>query len=144
MKLRLLAPTAALPFAAVLTNGCNTMRVNSVEPAEPVGQREMVNDKRVLADQSLYNAVRVLGVNQATGAEGFLRIQVEVQNETRTAKAFTYRVEWYDQQGMLIDQATAPALPRTIESKEKVMITATAPTPTAKAFRVKFLEPKTK
>jgi uncharacterized protein YcfL len=144
MKPSHLLPAACLGLAALLTAGCNTQRVNSIEPAQPAGQREMVNDKRVLADQSLYNSVRLLGVNKAETPEGFLRIQVEVQNETRRAKAFTYRVEWFDGQGMMMESASTPAMPRTIESKETLVITAVAPTPTAKDFRIKFLEPKTK
>jgi uncharacterized protein YcfL len=144
MKPRQLLLAACLGFAVLLAAGCNTQRVNSIEPAQTTGQREMVNDKRVLADQSLHNSVRLLGVNKAETPEGFLRIQVEVQNETRRAKAFTYRVEWFDLQGMMMESASTPAMPRTIESRETVTITAIAPSPAAKDFRIKLLEPKTK
>jgi len=134
----------SLAAAALFGTGCNTTRVNTVEPAQPSSQRQMVSDKRVLADQSLNNRIRIVGVNTATGAEGFLKIQVEVENLTRRVASFTYRVEWMDSQGMLITLPTANATPRTIEAREVLAIQATAPTPTAKDFRIKFLEPVTR
>ena len=44
----------------------------------------------------------------------------------------------------LVDLPTAVARPRSIEAREIAAVTATAPTPRAKDFRIKFLEPKTK
>ena len=127
----------------VLT-GCRSTSVNTIEPASKSGQTQMISDQRVLTDQTLNNIVRLVGVNTATGAEGFLKIQVQMENRTRKARSFTYRVEWFDENGMLIDLPTAAARPRTIEAREVAVINATAPTPRAKDFRIKFLEPKTK
>lgn len=123
--------------------GCRSTSVNTVEPVSQVGQKQMISDQRVLTDQTLNNIVRIVGVNTATGEEGFLKIQVQVENRTRTARAFTYQVEWYDENGMIIESPIRVARPRTIEAREVVSITATAPTPRAKDFRIKFLEPKT-
>jgi len=131
----LLASTTAL---LVLT-GCTT--VNTLEPAQPVAQRDMVSDKRVITDTSLNRRVRILGVNQATGLGGFLKIQVEVQNMTSRHQNFTYRVEWFDENGMIINLPTYTAIPKSLEGKETISITATAPTERAKDFRIKFLEP---
>ena len=124
--------------------GCRSTSVNTLEPASQTGQTQMISDQRVLTDQTLNNIVRIVGVNTATGAEGFLKIQVQMENRTRKARSFTYRVEWFDENGMLIDLPTAVARPRTIEAREVAVINATAPTPRAKDFRIKFLEPKTK
>lgn len=125
----------------LLAAGCQSTRVNTVQPAQPVGNKQMISDERVLLDQSLNRAVNIVGVNAATGPEGFLKIQVEVENRTRSRKLFTYRVEWFDENGMLIELPTAHAQPRSLEGGERAMITATAPTPKAKDFRIKFLEP---
>jgi uncharacterized protein YcfL len=124
---------------AVLLPGCTT--VNTVEPAQPVARRQMLPDKRVITDASLNRHVEIIGVNTATGPEGFLKIQVEVHNKTRSEQTFTYRVEWFDENGMIISLPTASATPRTIEGMETLAITATAPTDRAKDFRIKFLEP---
>lgn len=123
----------------LLLAACSSM--NTLEPAQPVAQRTMLADKRVITDTGLYNRVRILGVNTATGPAGFLKIQVEVENTTLSRQAFTYRVEWFDEQGMIINLPTTTAIPRTLEARETASITATAPTDRAKDFRIKFLEP---
>jgi uncharacterized protein YcfL len=131
---------ACLAAPAVLfPAGCTT--VNTVEPAQPTAQRQMLADKRVITDSTLNRHVAILGVNTATGPAGFLKIQVELQNTSSSPHAFTYRVEWFDENGMIINLPTAAAIPRTIEGKETLSITATAPTDKAKDFRIKFLEP---
>jgi len=135
---------ATLAAVIVLVAGCKSTSVNSVEPASPSGQTQMISDQRVLTDQTLNNIVRIIGVNTATGVEGFLKVQVQVENRTRKARSFTYQVEWFDENGMIIDSPTRVAMPRTIEAREVMAITATAPTPRAKDFRMKFLEPTTK
>ena len=129
-------------FACVgvtLFTGCKT--VNTIEPAQPVAERDMLSDKRVVTDSTLNRKVRVLGINQATGLGGFLKIQVELQNTTSRVQSFTYRVEWFDENGMIINLPTKTARPQTMEGKETISITATAPTDRAKDFRIKFIEP---
>lgn len=130
-----------LLLAFVAGAGCKSTQMNTVDPAQPANPREMISDKRVLKDQSLNKAVNVVGVNAAVGQEGFLKIQIEVENRTRSLKSFTYTVEWFDENGMLIELPTAHARPRSLEGGEIAAITATAPTPRAKDFRIKFLEP---
>ena|SRR3990172_7534515 len=119
--------------------GCGPT-MNTLEPAQSTAQRQMIADKRVITDTGLYSRVQILGVNTATGLAGFLKIQVEVENTTQSPQAFTYRIEWYDETGMIIPLPTTTAIPRTLQGRETASITATAPTPRAKDFRIKFLE----
>ena len=121
-------------------SGCKTT-VNTVEPAQPSAQKDMLPDKRVITDTSLNRRMRVLGVNTVTTPAGFLKIQMEVQNLTRSLKSCTYRIEWFDEHAMIINSVTAAALPLALEGGETKSITAIAPTPMAKDFRIKFLEP---
>jgi len=120
-------------------SGCKTT-VNTLEPGQPTAQREMLPDKRVITDASLNRRMRVLGVNSITTPAGFLKIQMEVQNLTSSLKSFTYRIEWFDEHAMIINSATATALPLSLEGRETKSVTALAPTPMAKDFRIKFLE----
>lgn len=129
---------------AGLLAGCRSTTVNTVEPAVPTAQRAMLADQRVQTDPSLAKAVRVVGLSTATDVEGFLKVQVEVQNTTRSRRQFTYRVQWFDPRGMIIDTPTAVATPRALEGRETAYITVTAPTPQARDFRILFLEPVTK
>jgi uncharacterized protein YcfL len=133
--------TLSLAAGAALLVACRTTSINTLEPAQPAVQREMISDKRVLADSSLRKHLRILGVNTATDTAGFLKIQVEAYNATRSLKTFTYRVEWFDERGMIISLPTAAAIPRSLEGRQTGYITATAPTERAKDFRISFLEP---
>ena len=130
---------AALAIALLAFAGCTT--VNTVQNAEPVGHKKPVADKRVITDDSLNRAVSVVGLNTAMGNGGFLQVQVEVQNTTRLQQAFTYRVEWYDEYSMLINLPTYTAIPVTLQGMEDTKLSITSPTPRAKDFRIKFLEP---
>jgi uncharacterized protein YcfL len=134
----LILPTLLLVLGGA---GCSSTKVNTLEPAQTTAQRNMLSDKRVLMDQSLSKSVSVIGVNTAQGSEGFLKIQVEVQNLTRKRRFFSYRVEWFDENGMLIELPSNVSHPRSIESKAIAVITATAPTPRARDFRIQFIEP---
>ena len=122
--------------------GCGTP-VNTVERAQPVGQRDMVDDKRILTDASLDIRARVVGVNQAMTQGGLLRVQVELMNQSRKPKEFKYHFEWFDQNGMQVNTpATAALIPAQIEGKESIFISSVAPTPACADFRLKLIRPK--
>jgi len=138
MKMNRLILLAGLTASAAFLPGCTT--TNTVENAQPVAQRQMMSDKRVTTDASLNRRVAILGVNTADTPAGFLRIQVQIQNTTRSVQAFTYRIEWFDENGMAISLPTNVSMPKTLEGKETSEIVVIAPTQRAKDFRIKFLE----
>ncbi len=127
-----------LAGAAALA-GCSTT-VNTVERAQPVGERAMISDKRIITDRSLDRAVRIVGLSEAQTPEGAIKVQVEVSNATRSMKSFSYKVEWFDANGVLVDTPATASITRQIEGKESLFITAVAPTATVKDFRFKFME----
>lgn len=138
MKLQNIAGLAMAVVGAGLLSGCSSNKVNTVERADPIGHRQMVNDKRIITDSSLNRAVRIVGVNEDLQNE-FLKIQVELLNTTRSVKNFSYLFEWYDSQGMQVAVPSAYTQ-RQVEGKESIFITSTAPTPKAKDFRLKLIE----
>jgi uncharacterized protein YcfL len=130
-----------LPLAATLiTAGCSSTSVNTVERAEPVARRDMMSDKRIITDRGLNRRVRILGVNQTTGPGGFLKVQVEVLNTTSGPETFNYRFEWFDENGNIIEVPSAAAISKQIEGKESVFLIGVAPKETAKDFRLKLIE----
>ena len=140
MKTNALFLTGAASGALMLcTLGCNSM--NTIENAQPVAQRQMISDKRMITDPWLHDRVQPIGINTATGPGGFLKIQVEVLNTTSHRTSFTYRIEWFDENGMIVNLPTGAAIPRSLEGGETASITATAPTDRAKDFRIKLQEP---
>lgn len=138
MKILKLFGSASLCLTAGLAclTGCTT--VNTVERAQPVAERQMVADKRIITDAGLNRGVSIVGVNEATISTGFTKVQIELLNRTSSPYSFHYHFEWFDDKGMLI-QTTSSWIDRSIQGKETMAITAVAPTETAKDFRVKFL-----
>jgi len=118
--------------------GCKTS-VSSVENAQKTGQRQMVSDQRAITDKRLYNRVSIVGVNTATTPGGFLKVQVELLNTTRSPQQFSYRFEWFDADGMQITSLTTAEFPDQIQGGEDKFISSVAPTPACRDFRVKFI-----
>lgn len=130
---------AGLAVIALAVAGChNTM--NSVENAQKVGQRHMIADQRVVTDSGLSRAVSVVGVNTAMTPGGVLRVQVELLNRTKSLHPFTYQFEWFDANGMQVGGDLSPMVSDSIEGGESKFISAIAPTPACKDFRLKLQE----
>jgi uncharacterized protein YcfL len=137
MKTRILLP---LGFAAglIVLSGCTT--VNSVENADKEGQRNMVSDTRAVTDASLNRKVNIVGVNTSMTPGGLLKVQVELQNRTRSLQRFLYHFEWFDANGVQVNNVLSASVPDQIEGQENKFIFGIAPNPDCKDFRVKFIE----
>jgi uncharacterized protein YcfL len=135
MKTKLITLCAA----ALALAGCHNP-MNSVENAQKSGQRNMVADQRVVTDMGLNKAVSVVGVNTAMTPGGVLKVQVELLNRTKSAHPFTYKFEWFDANGMQINNVMTATFSDKIEGGESKFISAVAPNPECKDFRLKLLE----
>ena len=131
-------PACLLASTIFVFTSCTT--VNTVERATPIGTKQMIADKRVITDDPLKRKVSIVGLNEGMTPGGFLQVQIEVLNQKNSMQNFSYRFEWFDMNGMLINTPTSVWIPRQIEGQETLSITAVAPTTTAKDFRVKFME----
>ena len=129
---------AALFVIALAVAGCHDT-VNSVENAQKTGQRDMQSDLRVVTDSSLNRKVGVVGINTAMTPGGFLKVQVELLNRTRSAQSFNYHFEWFDQNGMQIGGSSTAVVSDQIDGKESKFISAIAPLETVKDFRLKLI-----
>ena len=119
--------------------GCATS-INSVEPAQASAPRQMISDKRLLSDPSLDRKVRIIGLNEALTPGGLLKVNVAVENMRRSVQQFNYRVDWLDQSGMPVETPNGVWIHREILGRETLDLTALAPTPNAKDYRIKFVE----
>jgi uncharacterized protein YcfL len=137
MKTRILLPLAGVVLLAAA--GCRTS-MNTVENAQKEGQRQMISDSRVVTDGSLARKVSIFGVNQTMTPGGLLKVQIELQNRKHSLQRFSYHFEWFDANGMLIENVASPTVADQIEGGESKFISSVAPTPACKDFRVKFLE----
>jgi uncharacterized protein YcfL len=137
MKTRILIPLAAVTLLVV--SGCRTS-MNTIENTQKEGQRQMISDTRVITDASLARKVSFVGVNQSTTPGGFLKVQLELLNRKHSLQRFSYQFEWFDANGMQINNVASPTIPDQIEGGEDKFISSLAPNPACKDFRVKFLE----
>jgi uncharacterized protein YcfL len=137
MKSKIFLPLAGALLLAV--SGCKTS-VNSVENAQKSGQRDMVADQRAITDGSLKKKVAIVGVNSAMTTGGFLQVQIELLNNTRSLQRFSYHFEWFDANGMQINTLAPVEIPDQIQGGEDKFISSMAPTTACRDFRVKFIK----
>lgn len=119
-------------------SSCTT--VNTVEREESVGTKQVVADKRVITDATLNKKVSIVGLNEVVTPGGFLQLQIEILNRKNSMQEVSYKIEWFDENGMRVDTPASVWVPRQIEGQETLSITATAPKQAARDFRVKFME----
>lgn len=124
--------------AALVAAGCHNS-MNTVQNAQQVGQRTMISDQRVISDTGLARKVGVVGINTVTTPGGFLKVQAELLNQTRSLQTFNYRFEWFDANGMQISAPAGAAIAGEIDGGESKFINAIAPTEAAKDFRLKLI-----
>ena len=129
---------AGMFIGITFLSSCTT--VNTVEREEPVGTKQMIADKRVITDSTLNKKVSIVGLNEAVTPGGFLQLQIEILNRKNSMQEVSYKIEWFDANGMRVDTPASVSIPRQIEGQETLSITATAPKQTARDFRVKFME----
>ena len=114
--------------------GCHTNSVNSVENAQKSGQRYMIPDQRVISDISLSHKVSVVGVNTAMTPGNVLKVQVELLNQSRKLQRFTYTFEWFDANGMQINNVTSATIADQIEGRRKQVHLGGRPQPGLHGF----------
>jgi len=131
-----------LAFVILLgVSGCKTS-VNSVERAEPTGQKTMVADERVLTDPSLSRFLRIIGVNEAMTPGGVLRVQIELVNRSRKLKSFNYQFQWFDADGMQFGGTASALMSAHIEGGDTLFLSGVAPHPKCQDFRIRLIESK--
>lgn len=110
-----------------------TRPVSSVEREAPIGVPSVIQDSRVITDSRM--ALQVTQVNESVVSGDLTRVQVVVQNTSNRPKTINYRFDWYDLDGMLVSTNT-PWKTLRIQGQQTSALTATAPNPRAKDFRL--------
>lgn len=105
----------------------------------PAPQAE--EDKRAVIAPSLAAALHMVRIQAAKGAEGFLKIQVDVENRSDAPQSFRYAIEWLNANGDVLPLAGNGFLDWMLRAHETSTIAVTAPTAAAKDFRIVFISP---
>lgn len=132
--------TLAIPALALclLLPACRS--VNSTQRADPVGQANYVDDKRVQTDLTLRRGARIISVNESVAPGDLLKIQVTLHNNRSRSKRIAYKFEWFDLDGMMVDTVMSTWQVKTIQGGEDLTLTGIAPNNRAKDFRIKIQE----
>lgn len=121
-----------------VVEGCGTP-LNTTERAQPTASPAMVEDKRIVTDSKLDFRARIMGVSESLTPGESLKVQVEIQNNSRHRRRVQYRFEWFDPNGMEVSSpATRGYVPVQLEGKESKFISGVAPHPTCRDFRLKL------
>lgn len=123
--------------AAVLAGACGCHTVNTYDPAESMAEKKIIQDKRIITDLGTPD---VVAINENIGEGGLRKVQVELLNRSSRKKRFSYRFEWFDKNGMLIDSPSSVWVPVQMEGKDRIFVSSTASTPNAADFRLRLQE----
>jgi hypothetical protein len=135
-KLVLIAGLAAVAGGcAAPANSAKT----TAPPARTPARRPAASDKRFVIASQLHGILHVVSVLSSHQADGYLAIQVNVQNLTDAAQRFNYRIEWFDKEGALLPLASQGSIPWMLLARETSSVVATAPTPMAEDFGIAFV-----
>ena len=89
-------------------------------------------------DGGLEKDVQVLSINQGKASEDLLRIQVNLKNLTKNSMNLNYKIEWMDQDGLVVNDSSSTWLPVYVRGAEIVAIKSVASSPTVRNFWLKL------
>lgn len=123
--------------------GCSTTNtVHQTTKKNPNDTRPIPELKRVFMDGGLEKNVEVVSINQGIANEDLLRIQVNLKNLTKKSMNLNYKVEWMDQDGIVLNDSSATWLPLYVRGAEIVAVQSVATSPNAKNFWLKLQRAK--
>ena len=135
-----------LRFAALAGAGlfalpaCQT--VNTAQREERVGQRDYVDDERVITDKGLSKKAQIVSINEARLANGRLKVQAQIQNRDKQKHTLHYRFEWLDDHGMVSPSVTSNWKSINIQGGQLVSVSATSSDSRVTDFRLELIERK--
>jgi uncharacterized protein YcfL len=128
---------------SLLFIGCNSINPVHQTTKEDPGDSSLLPElKRVFMDGGLEKDVQVVSINQGKVSEDLLRIQVNLKNLTKKSMNLNYKIEWMDQDGLVINDSSATWLPVYVRGAEIVAIKSVASSPTIQNFWLKLQRSK--
>ncbi|GHC03352.1 YcfL family protein [Cerasicoccus arenae] len=129
----------ALVLIAFLA-GCDS--VNTVEPANPKAEPNLIAIQKVETDPALARKVSVQNVNEGKAGD-LIRVQVELENMNYGPEDFNYQFTWVEKDGFEVQSPPALWKPGFILGRERIYLSGIAPNPRVVDFRLKLLARET-
>ncbi len=126
---------------AVVITGCFEQHDSRIHLREEVRSDSLVDNIVIRPVVHAFSALIGEGIEitQALTRRndaGFLELHVNGYNRSYQTKRFRYRVEWLDEDGLLIESKTSVWLPASAMGKSPFSLKVVAPTPKAVNFRM--------
>ena len=111
-----------------LMSGCHSNTVNTVSNAGVTAEITRINDLRVNTDSRLAKNLILTELRESKTNDGYKRVQAFLKNGTKSAFVFVYRFDWYDNQGVEVDNPDRNGWEREIiVAGDDVTLTSVAP-----------------
>ena len=114
--------------------------VNTISNAYQEADIQRVEDRRVIKDKALAKALRLMEVRESKTNDGFKRIQIFLKNYNKEPFTFSYRFNWYDENGVEVEAQDDEAWKKVhAMSGDDVTLTSIAPTINCADFKVRII-----
>ena len=143
-NLLLSRPFKVLVLISILLFGgsCAKNKVHSTSKENPDDQSLEPVMKRVKFQGDLRDVLIVAGVKQSKVNEDLLKVEVRLQNLKNKEINLSYKIEWLDQDGMMISDSSLVWFPLLIKGGESVAVQTVSTTTKAKNFHLKVQRAK--
>jgi uncharacterized protein YcfL len=108
-------------------------------PRQPPPQSPAASDKRFIIAPELEHVIHVVNVRLTNPPGAYVKIQVTVENMTAARQHFSYRIDWFDENGTLLPLESQEFTPWMLLPHEVSSIAVTAPMPAAVDFGIAFV-----
>lgn len=129
----------SIPF---FFSSCAKNKVHSTSKENPDDQSLEPVMKRVEFQGDLKDVLLVAGVKQSKVNEDLLKAEVRLQNLKDKEINLSYKIEWLDQNGMMIKDSSLVWFPLLIRGGESVAVQTVSTTTKAKNFHLKVQRAK--
>ena len=143
-NLLLSRPFKVLVLISILLFGgsCAKNKVHSTSKGNPDDQSLEPVMKRVEFQGDLKDVLLVAGVKQSKVNEDLLKAEVRLQNLKDKEINLSYKIEWLDQDGMMVKDSSLVWFPLLIRGGESVAVQTVSTTTKAKNFHLKVQRAK--
>ena len=132
-----------VPISILLFGGsCAKNKVHSTSKENPDDQSLEPVMKRVEFQGDLKDVLIVAGVKQSKVNEDLLKAEVRLQNLKDKEINLAYKIEWLDQDGMIINDSSLVWFSLLIRGGESVAVQTVSTTSKAKNFHLKVQRAK--
>ena len=119
-------------------SGCSGNPVISAEKKDPSDDSSDPELTRVVVSGGLVKDIEVVGVKQGKVTGDLVKVQFNLRNIGKKPRRILYKVEWFDANGIMINDSSQLFQSQMIRAGEPVALQSVATTPLARNFRIKI------